>query len=231
MPRHAPGPHATRHAPTGAGVVLLNKPYGVLCQFTRRRRRPTLKDSSTCPDVYPAGRLDADSEGLVVLTADGALQARIADPRHKLPKTYWVQVEGDADGARNSRRCARRRRSATVRTRPARARASREPPALWPRDPPMRVRSAIPTAWLEIALARRPQPPGAADDRGGRPADAAADPLVGRAVDARRARARRMARGRRRRSRVLTSAPRPPIRRIRPRARCSSARASAPLPR
>ena len=79
--------------------MLLNKPYGVLCQFSAAAARPTLPTSSTCPDVYPAGRLDADSEGLVVLTADGALQARIAHPRHKLPKTYWVQVEGEPAAA------------------------------------------------------------------------------------------------------------------------------------
>ena len=75
-------------------MILLNKPHGVLCQFTAADGRPTLADHVDVPGVYPAGRLDADSEGLVVLTADGRLQARIADPRHKLPKTYWVQVEG-----------------------------------------------------------------------------------------------------------------------------------------
>ncbi len=82
-----------------AGVVLLNKPFGVLCQFSGGGARSTLRDFVAAPDVYPAGRLDADSEGLVVLTADGALQARIADPRHKLRKTYWVQVEGEPAAA------------------------------------------------------------------------------------------------------------------------------------
>jgi 23S rRNA pseudouridine2457 synthase len=103
------------------------------------------------PRVYPAGRLDADSEGLVALTDDGALQARIADPRHKLEKVYWVQVEGEPDDA-----ALRRLREGVdlgdFVTRPARVRRMREPAGLWPRDPPIRVRAHIPTAWLEIAL-------------------------------------------------------------------------------
>ena len=133
------------------GVILLNKPYGVLCQFTGDGTRPTLRDHVDIPHVYPAGRLDADSEGLIVLTADGALQARIAQPRHKLAKTYWVQIEGNP----SDMQLATLRQGVTldgVLTRPATARAMPEPPGLWPREPPIRVRKAIPTAWLELVL-------------------------------------------------------------------------------
>lgn len=132
-------------------LILLNKPYGVLCQFTPGGARPTLKDFVPVPEVYPAGRLDADSEGLVLLTDDGRLQARIADPRHKLEKGYWVQVEG-----RPTEEALRRLRDGVdlggFATRPARARAIDEPAGLWARDPPIRVRQAIPTAWLELGL-------------------------------------------------------------------------------
>ena len=133
------------------GVILLNKPYGVLCQFTGDGTRPTLRDHVDIPHVYPAGRLDTDSEGLVVLTADGALQARIAHPKHKLAKTYWVQVEGNPSDVQ----LATLRQGVAldgVLTRPATARAMPEPPGLWPREPPIRVRRAIPTAWLELVL-------------------------------------------------------------------------------
>jgi len=133
------------------GVILLNKPYGVLCQFTGDGTRPTLRDHVDIPHVYPAGRLDTDSEGLVVLTADGALQARIAHPKHKLAKTYWVQVEGNPSDVQ----LATLRQGVAldgVLTRPATARAMPEPPGLWPREPPIRVRKAIPTAWLELVL-------------------------------------------------------------------------------
>ena len=132
-------------------VILINKPYGVLCQFTGDGSKPTLKDFIRVPDVYPAGRLDADSEGLVVLTADGQLQARIADPRFKLPKTYWVQVEGTPVEAS----LARLRAGVDLgeyTTRPARVRRMGTPEHLWPRVPPIRARKAIPTAWLEIVL-------------------------------------------------------------------------------
>jgi 23S rRNA pseudouridine2457 synthase len=132
-------------------LILLNKPFGVLCQFTDPGGRPTLADYVPVPNVYPAGRLDHDSEGLVLLTDDGALQARLADPRHHVEKVYWVQVEQvPTDDA-----LARLRAGVVLKdgpTRPARVRPIDEPPGLWPRDPPIRWRASIPTAWLEIAL-------------------------------------------------------------------------------
>lgn len=132
-------------------LILLNKPYGVLCQFTSEGGRRCLADYVDVPGVYPAGRLDADSEGLVLLTDDGALQQRISNPRHKLAKTYWVQVEGEpTDGA-----LAKLRRGpglADGATLPCEARCISEPQGLWLRDPPIRVRKAIPTAWLELGL-------------------------------------------------------------------------------
>jgi 23S rRNA pseudouridine2457 synthase len=131
-------------------LILLNKPYGVLCQFTDSEGRATLADLVPVPGVYPAGRLDADSEGLVVLTDDGALQHRITDPRHKLPKTYWVQVEGvPTRAALESLRRGVRLNDGP--TRPARVRSITEPP-LWERDPPIRQRREIPTRWIEITL-------------------------------------------------------------------------------
>lgn len=132
-------------------LILLNKPFGVLCQFTDRGGRPTLADHVPVRGVYPAGRLDHDSEGLVVLTDDGTLQARLADPRHRAEKVYWAQVEGTPSGEA----LERLRRGVALkdgRTRPARVRLIAEPPGLWPRDPPIRHRAAIPTAWLEIGL-------------------------------------------------------------------------------
>jgi 23S rRNA pseudouridine2457 synthase len=134
-----------------SGVILFHKPFGVICQFTGDGTRPTLKDFVDVPHVYPAGRLDTDSEGLVVLTADGALQARIANPAHKLAKTYWVQVEGLPSDAMLSM-LTRGVAIDGVLTRPATARAMPEPPALWPREPPIRVRKLIPTAWLELVI-------------------------------------------------------------------------------
>lgn len=132
-------------------LILLNKPFGVLCQFTDPDGRPTLADYVPVPRVYPAGRLDADSEGLLLLTDDGALQARLADPRHHVEKVYWVQVERVPDEAA----LARLRAGVALKdgpTRPARVRAIEEPPGLWTREPPIRPRAAIPTAWLEIGL-------------------------------------------------------------------------------
>lgn len=131
-------------------VIIVHKPFGVLCQFTDAAGRRTLAEFVRVPGVYPAGRLDADSEGLVVLTDDGALQARIADPRHKLPKTYWVQVEGVVD-ERAVRALAAGVDLRDGRTRAATARAV-EAPVLPEREPPIRVRRAIPTSWLELTI-------------------------------------------------------------------------------
>ena len=132
-------------------VILFNTPFGVVCQFTGGDGKPTLKDFVPVPHVYPAGRLDTDSEGLLVLTDDGVLQARISQPRHKLEKGYWAQVEGNP----SSEALERLRSGVALNdglTLPATARAIARPEGLWERDPPIRVRHAIPTAWLEIGL-------------------------------------------------------------------------------
>ncbi len=134
-----------------ARIVFFNKPYGVLSQFTPEGRWRGLRDFIPLPEVYVAGRLDADSEGLLLLTDDGRLQAQIAEPRHKLAKTYWVQVEGapDAPALEHLRRGVRLR---DFTTQPARVRPIAEPADLWPRDPPIRYRAAIPTRWLEVII-------------------------------------------------------------------------------
>jgi 23S rRNA pseudouridine2457 synthase len=132
-------------------LIALNKPFGTMSQFSAHPSRPTLTDCVQRPGVYPAGRLDADSEGLLLLTDDGALQARIADPHHKLAKTYLAQVENIPDEAA----LARLRAGVDLgdfRTLPARAQCIDEPSFLWPRDPPVRFRAAIPTQWLEIEI-------------------------------------------------------------------------------
>lgn len=132
-------------------LIALNKPFNVLCQFTDASGRPTLADYVDQPGVYPAGRLDRDSEGLVLLTDDGRLQQRIADPRHKLWKTYWVQVEGIPTDAA-LQRLARDVPLKDGVTRPARVERMDEPAGLWPRDPPIRHRANIPTAWIRLAI-------------------------------------------------------------------------------
>lgn len=136
-----------------ARLILFNKPYGVLCQFTDRSigpARATLSDFIDVPGVYPAGRLDRDSEGLLLLTNDGRLQARIADPQFKLPKTYLVQVEGDVAPANLDalRRGVRLNDGPTL---PAKVQVI-DPPDLWPRDPPIRYRKSIPDHWLRLTI-------------------------------------------------------------------------------
>jgi len=132
-------------------LIALNKPFGVICKFREEPGRRTLADYVRIPNVYPAGRLDTDSEGLLLLTDDGVLQARIANPRHKLVKVYWAQVEGVPSEAalevlRNGVDLG------DFVTQPAGARLIEEPASLWPRDPPIRHRAKIPTAWLELTL-------------------------------------------------------------------------------
>ena len=138
-------------AEAAARLIRFHKPYGVLSQFTAEGRWRGLKDFIDLPGVYVAGRLDADSEGLLLLTDDGRLQARIADPRFKMEKVYWVQVEGVPDDAALDRL----RRGVQLNdglTRPACARRLDPPPEVGPRDPPIRVRQAIPTCWIELAI-------------------------------------------------------------------------------
>lgn len=131
-------------------LILFNKPYGVICQFSQHELHPTLKDHIALPGVYPAGRLDTDSEGLLLLTGEGTLQHRISDPRWKLPKTYWVQVEGRVSEAQLEALRAGVDLGDFV-TRPAQARQI-EPPALWERKPPVRFRKTVPDCWLEIII-------------------------------------------------------------------------------
>lgn len=132
-------------------LILLNKPYGVICQFSPDGMHPTLKDYVDVPGVYPAGRLDTDSEGLLLLTDDGQLQNRISDPRFKWKKTYWAQVEGEIgdDALEQLRRGVD---LGDFFTRPAEAERMDEPAGLWPRNPPVRFRAHIPTSWLRLTI-------------------------------------------------------------------------------
>lgn len=140
----APRPEVTR-------LLCFNKPYGVLSQFTSEGKWQGLKDWIDVPGVYVAGRLDADSEGLLLLTNDGQLQAHIADPRHKMEKTYWVQVEGVPDEA-----ALQRLRDGVElndgKTLPAKARLIEPQPQMWERNPPIRVRQNIPDCWIELII-------------------------------------------------------------------------------
>ena len=132
-------------------LILFNKPYGVICQFTPSPPHQCLADYIRQPGVYPAGRLDTDSEGLLLLTDHGPLQAVIADPKHKLAKTYWVQVEGEPDAAA----LAALRAGVDLgdfTTQPAEVRRIEAPDGLWPRNPPIRYRASIPTTWLELTI-------------------------------------------------------------------------------
>lgn len=132
-------------------LLLLNKPYGVICQFSPSPPHQCLADCVAIKGVYPAGRLDTDSEGLLLLTDTGPLQARIADPQHKLPKTYWVQVEGIPDESA----LEALRRGVDLGdfvTQPAEAGLIDEPANLWPRNPPIRFRANIPTSWLALTI-------------------------------------------------------------------------------
>jgi 23S rRNA pseudouridine2457 synthase len=132
-------------------LIAFNKPFGVVCKFRSESGERTLADYIRIPDVYPAGRLDSDSEGLLLLTDDGALQARISSPRFKLPKVYWAQVEGvpTEDAVATLRRGVD---LGDFMTQPAGAQLIDPPENLWPREPPIRYRAKIPTSWLELTL-------------------------------------------------------------------------------
>lgn len=136
-------------------LIRFNKPFDVLPQFTDRGTagtpRRTLSDFIDLPGVYPAGRLDRDSEGLMLLTDDGRLQARISDPRHKMEKTYWVQIEGLPDAAALDRLRAGVPLKEGL-TRPASVRRIEPPVGLWPRVPPIRVRQSVPDCWIELTI-------------------------------------------------------------------------------
>jgi 23S rRNA pseudouridine2457 synthase len=132
-------------------ILLFNKPFDVLCQFTDQQDRSTLADFIKQKNVYAAGRLDRDSEGLVLLTDDGALQHQITDPKNKMEKSYWVQIEGEItdDAIRQLQKGVQLKDGLT---RPAKAKKITEPEILWPRNPPIRERKNIPTSWVELSI-------------------------------------------------------------------------------
>ena len=132
-------------------LLLLNKPYGVICQFSPHEKHQTLADYIAIPGVYPAGRLDTDSEGLLILTDDGALQHRLSHPKHKEIKTYWVQVEG-VPKTEDLAPLLKGVDLGDFVTKPAQVRIIPEPVNLWPRNPPIRERKAIPTTWVEVKI-------------------------------------------------------------------------------
>lgn len=132
-------------------IILFNKPYGVVCQFSPHETHATLKDYIKLRKIYAAGRLDTDSEGLLILTDDGTLQHRLSHPKHKLIKTYWAQVEGKPTLA-DLTPLKTGVELGDFTTQPAQVRIMEEPEHLWSRDPPIRQRKAIPTSWLEIII-------------------------------------------------------------------------------
>jgi 23S rRNA pseudouridine2457 synthase len=132
-------------------LIAFNKPFGVSCKFSPEPGRKTLADYIDIRGVYPAGRLDTDSEGLMLLTDDGVLQARIAEPKHTLAKVYWTQVEGSPTQAALDQLC-KGVSLGDFTTRHANAHLIEEPQELWPRDPPIRYRAKIPTAWIELTI-------------------------------------------------------------------------------
>ena len=141
-------PAAPQSTPTR--LIAFNKPYDVLSQFTDANERATLSDYIDCPGVYPAGRLDRDSEGLLLLTNNGRLNARITQPRRKTEKRYWIQVEGQP----SADQLAALRAGPVIKdgpTQPARIQVI-DPPSLWPRTPPVRYRKTVPTTWLEVTI-------------------------------------------------------------------------------
>ena len=132
-------------------LILFNKPYGVMSQFSADNKHPTLAEYIPIKNIYPAGRLDHDSEGLLLLTDDGALQNRIANPANKMPKTYWAQVEGDITDDAMAQLCNGVILNDGI-TKPAECQRINEPENLWPRDPPIRFRKNIPTSWIELTI-------------------------------------------------------------------------------